>query len=312
MAASAKEPHDGRLTTLPERTRVLVRVFDGVQPPFVRNALEHCCPAFAEPKARAGYQILDRARDEHLAWLGPLRDSRSNVHGDPSDLAVDDLALTGVQTCADLEPELAHALRDRPGASDRTGRAVEPREGTIAGDVELAPRKRTSSRRISAWWRSSSSRQSRSPSCAAFAVEPTMSVEEHVSARVVVCATRTSDPIVQRSLRHVGARQRAGPAVSGGEGQATGPAGSSTPQSSWATVATETTLLLSPHRVNEHEQHHTYPTPRTHGKPNHSCDGPQPSESAHGRASCRSHSDLRKAYSTSPSSSPSILSGHGW
>ena len=40
-----------------------------------------------------------------------LGDARADVDRDPADLAVHDLALAGVEACADLEPELPHARR---------------------------------------------------------------------------------------------------------------------------------------------------------------------------------------------------------
>ena len=75
----------------------------------------------------------------------------ADMRGDPSDLAVDDLALTGMQAGADLEAELAHALGDRVGTADRacgpSKRAKKPSPAASSS----APRKRTSSRRIAPW-----------------------------------------------------------------------------------------------------------------------------------------------------------------
>jgi hypothetical protein len=62
--------------------------------------------AVLEVDPGAGDEILDRSRDEHLSGRRRSGDARADVHGDPGDLAVGDLALAGVQTGADIEPDL--------------------------------------------------------------------------------------------------------------------------------------------------------------------------------------------------------------
>src|SRR6476659_11220439 len=49
----------------------------------------------------------------------------------------DDLALTGVETRADFQAELAERRRDRGGAPDHSDGSVERREESIAGCVDL-------------------------------------------------------------------------------------------------------------------------------------------------------------------------------
>ena len=75
-----------------------------------------------------------------------------------------------------------HALENGAGAADRAGRPVEGGEEAVAGGVHLRPAKaRELARAPVAWWRSSSSRQARSPSATACSVESTMSVKSTVA-----------------------------------------------------------------------------------------------------------------------------------
>src|SRR5262245_32053327 len=66
------------------------------------------------------------------------RDPGPGVDGDPSDLAVDELALARVQPGAYVDAELAHTVDDRLGATDGACRAVERGEEPVAGGVHLA------------------------------------------------------------------------------------------------------------------------------------------------------------------------------
>ena len=86
-----------------------------------------------EPATRS-FTVLETSTSPGCALRG---DAGADVDGDPADLAVDQLALAGVQAGADLEAELAHRLGDRAGAADRPGRAVEGGEEAVAGGVDL-------------------------------------------------------------------------------------------------------------------------------------------------------------------------------
>ena len=141
-------------------------VDDRVELPLAGHALELVDAAVVEVDAGAGDEILDGARDEHLARPGLRGDARADVDGDAGDLVVAELALARVQPGADVEAELAHRVaRSRARSGSRARRAVEGREEAVAGRVDLAAADRVRARaRTSAWWRSSSSRQRRSPS----------------------------------------------------------------------------------------------------------------------------------------------------
>src|SRR5262245_29444209 len=112
-------------------------VGDGEQLPLAGHSFELRAAVPAEFDPGASDEILDRARDENFSWIGLFRDSGSDVHRDPPDLAVQDLAFPGVQACSNLESELADGLGDRTGAANRPRRAVEAREEAVARDIEL-------------------------------------------------------------------------------------------------------------------------------------------------------------------------------
>src|SRR6186713_3345859 len=110
---------------------------DCIQPPFARHALQLRDPTLVELDARAGHEVLDRLRDEHLSRLRLRRDPRSDRDRDPRDLSVQQLAFACVQSGADFESELSHLLGDRARAPDRAGRPVERGEEPVARRVDL-------------------------------------------------------------------------------------------------------------------------------------------------------------------------------
>ena len=63
-----------------------------------------------ERESRPCDQILHRACDQYLARLRLRGDPGADRDRDPRDLAVVKLALTGVNTCTNIETELADAL----------------------------------------------------------------------------------------------------------------------------------------------------------------------------------------------------------
>src|SRR5205085_6553659 len=105
--------------------------------PRAGHALELVLAALLEGDPGAGDEIAHRARDEHLARPGERRDPRTGVDGDAAHLAVRELALAGVESCAQLEPEAPHAVADRAGGADRPRRPVEGGEEAVAGGVDL-------------------------------------------------------------------------------------------------------------------------------------------------------------------------------
>src|SRR5439155_3772851 len=87
--------------------------------------------------SRAGDEIPDRARDEHLSGSRLRCDPRADVHRDPADLAADELALACVDAGADLETEVPHRVHDLARATHRARRPVERGEKAIAGRLDL-------------------------------------------------------------------------------------------------------------------------------------------------------------------------------
>jgi hypothetical protein len=65
-------------------------------------------------------------------------DARAGVHCDAADSVARELDLARVQACAEFDPERADRIADRLGRTDRARRAVERREETVAGRVDLA------------------------------------------------------------------------------------------------------------------------------------------------------------------------------
>ena len=102
------------------------------------HALQLALATVLEGNARAGDEVFDGSRHEHLARAGGGSDSRSGVDGDSRRLPGDDFALAGVDTDANLEAELVNELDDGASAADRPSRSVEAREEPVARRVDLA------------------------------------------------------------------------------------------------------------------------------------------------------------------------------
>ena len=60
------------------------------------------------------------------------------MNRDPSDIAVGQFDLAGVQSAADLEAKWPERVPDRSGTPDRPGRAVEDRKEAVASGLDLA------------------------------------------------------------------------------------------------------------------------------------------------------------------------------
>src|SRR5918992_1244269 len=96
-------------------------------------------PAIVKPDVGADHQVLDGPRDQHLAALGERGDAGADVDGDPADVAVQQLALPGVQAAADAQPQPVELLDDLLRTEDGAGRAVEGGDETVAQGLDLAP-----------------------------------------------------------------------------------------------------------------------------------------------------------------------------
>jgi hypothetical protein len=112
------------------------------EPPFAGNAFQLADAAILERNPRAGDEILDGARNEHLSGLRLRRNAGADVDGDARHLAVDELAFARVQACAYIEAELDAQRIARAGPS-KEAKNPSPSVSTST------PRKRSSCRRTS-------------------------------------------------------------------------------------------------------------------------------------------------------------------
>src|SRR5437870_11206293 len=109
----------------------------GVQRPLSLHALEAMDAPLHEAQARSRDQILQRARDQHLARVRRGGHAGADVHGDAAHAVAPQLALAGVQAGADLEAERAHRLADGQRTAHRACGTVEGRKEAVARRVNL-------------------------------------------------------------------------------------------------------------------------------------------------------------------------------
>src|SRR5918996_174439 len=110
---------------------------DSIDRPGSRNAFQLVLAARLEDDPRAGHEILDGARDEDLSGRRVPRDARAHVHREARRLAVDQLALAGVDSGADVQAEGARSLHHCTSARDRPRRPVETDEEPVPRGVDL-------------------------------------------------------------------------------------------------------------------------------------------------------------------------------
>jgi hypothetical protein len=106
--------------------------------PFSRHTLELYVTSVSEGQPGTSDQILDGARNDNLIWLCLCSDARPDMHGNAAYLPVHDLALAGMQSGADMQPQLPYPVADRLRAPDGARRSVEGREEAVPGGVDLA------------------------------------------------------------------------------------------------------------------------------------------------------------------------------
>jgi hypothetical protein len=92
-----------------------------------------------EGHPRSGNDVLDSARHEYLSSLCERRDARRRMNGDADRLAVDDLALAGVEAGTHIQAESMDDLDDLPRTADSAGRPVEPSKEAVPGSIEFLP-----------------------------------------------------------------------------------------------------------------------------------------------------------------------------
>src|SRR5205823_10196919 len=109
---------------------------NGVELPF-SDALQLVEAAVLEYELRACDEILHGAGDQHLARFCLLRHPGSDRNGDSARLRPHQLALAGVETGTDLEPDRLHVLDQRASTLDRAARAIECGEEAVPRSVDL-------------------------------------------------------------------------------------------------------------------------------------------------------------------------------
>ena len=77
------------------------------------TALEFMHAAIRESQFPSCHQLLDRARDQHLAGASEGGDSRSDVNGDATQVVAHKLALARVYARAKLNPQSRGIVRWR-------------------------------------------------------------------------------------------------------------------------------------------------------------------------------------------------------
>jgi hypothetical protein len=105
--------------------------------PFARDAFKLPHASILELESRSGNQVTESTRYEDLAWPGRGHHSVGNMHGNPGDLLVGGLGLSGMQSGSDREAQLGDRRDDGPGGANRLGRLVKRGEEPISRGVEL-------------------------------------------------------------------------------------------------------------------------------------------------------------------------------
>ncbi len=93
---------DCRRHRLRLRRELRLRPGDGVDRPFAQ-ALEHARATRVELDAAAGDEVLHRAGDDHLTFVGLCSHTGTDDDGEAGQLSVDDVALAGVDADSDVE-----------------------------------------------------------------------------------------------------------------------------------------------------------------------------------------------------------------
>ena len=112
--------------------------FSAEQTPFVRHSFKSmhspCSKANPEPATRSRNVWETRIRPAS----GKATDARADMHRDSREIVSDDLAFAGMQAATDLKPERMYRISNCAGTANGARGAVERREETIAGGVDLA------------------------------------------------------------------------------------------------------------------------------------------------------------------------------
>src|ERR1700716_3551713 len=93
--------------------------------------------SLVEAEARAGNQILDGSRHQHLARSGERRDARGDVDCNALHVVAGDLDLAGMEAAADLNVQRPEGFGYGAGATNGTCRTVKGGEKPISKRFHL-------------------------------------------------------------------------------------------------------------------------------------------------------------------------------
>ena len=93
-------------------------------------------PRSSKSAARADDQIAHGAGDEDFTGARLAEDARRDVHGEPPDVGVEQLALARMDAHADLDAQCLGVRAQRLCTADGMRRAVERGEVAVAGALD--------------------------------------------------------------------------------------------------------------------------------------------------------------------------------
>src|SRR5207244_1227804 len=111
----------------------------GVKAPHSQTG-ELAAATLAELEARADNEVLDGARDEHIARLGRRHDARRDVQRHAAGLPSCDLALAGVHSRADAQAQIEQFVADLERAVDGPSGPVENCGDALLAGLDLSAR----------------------------------------------------------------------------------------------------------------------------------------------------------------------------
>jgi hypothetical protein len=109
---------------------------DGVELPYIGDALQFTRAARYESRARAGEEILDGARDQDLRRAGLRENSGRNVDGHTRDVLASELDPAGVQGGTYLEAQVLDGRGELLRACKCSKRVGEQHKEAVAGELD--------------------------------------------------------------------------------------------------------------------------------------------------------------------------------
>jgi hypothetical protein len=114
---------------------------DREDPPRSGDAFELMLSSVEEDLIGADDEVPDGAADQHLARAGEAADARTDMNSEAADVAIgEQLTFAGVQTGANVQPELSDTVTNGDRAADCSAWAVERGEHPITERLDELPR----------------------------------------------------------------------------------------------------------------------------------------------------------------------------